>query len=167
MDALVEIILELVIEVFGELIFVGIGKLFTHVGESKKALKRTKIIIYSIIASLLLVLLVFSLIYKKGVIVWLVLSYLIFLLIAYYLMFIFNTVLARPRCSTVIRWIVRALRYVFMISLIIAANLTIQDHDARILLIFGSSIGIIVYIFIDAFRIYQYDRRNSYKKLQN
>ena len=64
MEVLLDILVELFVEVIGEFIFVVLGKIFDRVGNSKKGLKITKIAVYSTIAVALLVLLVFSLIYK-------------------------------------------------------------------------------------------------------
>ena len=49
MDALVELILEIVFEVLAEFGGILIGKLFNRVETNKKALKVWKIVIYSII----------------------------------------------------------------------------------------------------------------------
>ena len=161
MDALLEIILELIFEVFGEALFVLLGKVFEKIGASEKAIKIIKIVIYSTIAIALLVLLVFSLIYKKGILVILVISYLVLLLGAYYLIFIFNVVLARPEGSNVIRWIVRVSRYLFMIAFIVVANIELVDPVAKTILVMGSVLGLIIYYCIDYYRIGRYKKTKT------
>ena len=165
MDALIEVILEIIFEFMAEFGFVLIGKVFDKAETDKKALKITKIIIYSFLAILLLILLIVSLIYKKGLLVGIVLSYFIFILLAYYLIFIFRTVTINPIAEKFVRWTVRITRYIFTIGLIVVGALYLNDEGAKILLITGSVIGILIYIFIDAFRIYRVN--NRIKKEEN
>ena len=164
MDAIIELVLELFFEFMAEFGFVLIGKLFNKVETDKKSLKAIKITIYSILAILLISLLVTSLIYKKGIIVVFVLSYLGLLLIAYYLIFLFNEVMVRPIGAKIVRWIVRIIRYPFAISLIILASLYLKDDLAKALMITGSIIGIIIFIFIDAFRIHRFNSKIKIKE---
>ena len=161
MEALVELLLEIIFELLGVVLSVFLERVFDAVGSSKKALKITKIIVYTTIAVALLVLLTFSLIYKKGVLIILVLSYLVTILLAYYLIFIFNTVLDRPKGAVIVRWVVRVLRYVFMITLFVIANMVLEDTTAIILLMIGSAIGIIVYVCIDSYRGYQHNKKKN------
>ena len=156
MDALLEVILEFIFEILGEVIYVALGKLFEKIGTSEKTIKILKIVIYSTIAIALLVLLVFSLIYKKGILVILVISYLVLLLASYYLIFIFNVVLARPEGSNIIRWIVRISRYLFMIAFIVVANIELVDPVAKTVLVLGSILGMVIYYCIDYYRISNY-----------
>ena len=159
MDALVEFILEILFEVLAEFGGILIGKLFNRVETDKKALKAWKIVIYSIITALIMTLLIVSLIYKKGVIVIAVLSYLGLLLIAYYLIFLFREVMVRKTGEIIVRWIMRFARYAFSITLIVLAFLYLTDEVAQILMITGSIISIIIFVFIDAFRIYRYNNK--------
>ncbi len=159
MEALVEIIFDLIFEVFGEFIFVLIGKLFNKAESDSKTLKIVKISVYSVIALLLMALLITSIIYKKGLIILFVLSYLGLLLVAYYLIFLFREVMVNPNGEKIIRWIVRIIRYPFTISLIVLASLYLNDEIAKALMITGSVIGLIIFILIDAFRIYRYNNK--------
>jgi len=159
MDALIEAILEILLELLGEFGFVIIGKIFDKAETNQKTLKNIKIIIYSFLAILLLILLSVSLYYKKSLLTILVLSYLIFILISYYFIYIFRNVFIRSIGEKIIRWSVRILRYVFTISLIVVGSIYLHDEVAKTLLIIGSIIGIIIYIFIDAFRIKKYNNR--------
>ena len=52
------------------------------------------------------------------------------------------------------------MRYVFAVSLIVLANITLTNENAKIILILGSIAGIIIFVLIDAFRI----RRCKYNK---
>ncbi len=165
MEALVELVFEIIFEVLGEVIFVIIGKFFNMVDEDERKLKITKIIIYSIIAILLLTLLIVSLAYKKGVIIALVLSYLMVLLIANYAIFFFRQIIISTTMEKITRWIVRILRYVFTISLIIVGINYLTDETAKILLISGSILAIVIYFFIDVYRIRKYN--NKTKKEEN
>ncbi len=158
MDAIIEIVFEIVFEVFGEFLFVLIGKIFEKAGMDKRYLRKTKIIIYSILALVLLSLLILSLINKKGAIIALILSYLALIVVGYYLLFIFKTVTINPKASNIIRWIIRILRYPFVISLIVLSCIYLND-SSKILMITGSAISIIIFVFIDAFRIYRYNNK--------
>ncbi len=159
MDALVEFILEILFEVLAEFGGILIGKLFNRVETDKKALKAWKIVIYSIITALIMTLLIVSLIYKKGVIVIAALSYLGLLLIAYYLIFIFREVMVRKTGEIIVRWIMRFARYAFSITLIVLAFLYLTDEVAQILMLSGSALAIVIFIFIDVFRIHRYNSR--------
>lgn len=161
MEVLFDIIFEILFEVIGEMLFIFLGKLFDRIGGSEKGLKITKIIVYSLIASLLLILLIFSLIYKKGILIALVLGYLVFILLSYYLMFVFKTVLDKPKGYKVIKWIVRIARYLFTISLIVCANLLLEDKTAKLLLIIGSAVGILIYACIDSYTYTKYKERKN------
>lgn len=158
MDALVELILELIFEVLGELLFCWSGKIFDKVENSKKALKITKIIVYSVLFALLMTLLIIAIIYKKGPIIGLTLGYMILIALSYYLIFIFQTVLV-TNGANVIRWILRITRYIFIIALITLGLLTLTDSTAKVLLVVGSIIGALIYIFIDAYRIRKYNKK--------
>lgn len=157
-----EVLLEIIIEVFGELLMhlfvVGVDKVFDHISENKKALKITKIAIYSILSIALIVLLTISLMYKKSVIAIAVISYLVFLAFAYYLIFFFKEIY-KPLGGTIVRWIVRVVRYLFSSLLIVLACIYLQDQTAKTLLIVGSSVSIVIYIFIDIFRFHRWSKK--------
>lgn len=159
MEVIIEILLDLIVEATFESLFILIGKVFNKVNNDKKSLKRTKIIIYSILAIGLLTLLTISICYKKGLLVILALSYFVYLLIAYYLIFFFKTVTINPNKENIVRWSTRILKYAFVITLFILGLLYLEDQTAKIILCTSSGIGIIIYIFIDSFRFYRYTRK--------
>ena len=134
------------------------GPYSTSLDIRKKALKITKIIVYSFLFILLTTLLVISVIYKKGPLIGLSLGYMIFIALAYYLIFIFKTVLV-SNGEIIIRWIVRITRYLFIIALIIVGLLTLKDDGAKVLLVIGAIVGALIYIFIDAYRIGRYNKK--------
>ena len=156
MEVLIELIGEILFEGLAELFFFIIGKVFYIVDTDRRKLKATKIIIYTIITLLLLALLIVSLIYKKNVFVILTVSYFLFLAIAYYFIYFFDKVVAKTKAALAIRWIVRILKYPYAILLIILATKYLTDQTAKTLLITGASLGLAIYVFIDAFRIYRY-----------
>lgn len=159
MDALIEILLEFIFEVFGEVIFTAIGAFFDKAETDRETLKKTKIVIYSILAAGLITLLTISLIYKKGIMSIVVVSYLFLVTLVYYLRFFFKEIVVRPRVIPYIVWPLRILKYVFMASLIVMANIFLTDPTAKGWLIAGAIIGIVIYVCIDIFRI----RRNSHR----
>ena len=158
MDALLELLFEIIFEVFGELIVLLIGKMFDFVSSDKRALKITKIVVYSILSVLLLLLLTVSILYKKNVLSIMAIAYLIFLLLTYYVIFICKEndykILQR-----IIRIIVIIFRYAFTISLIVVGGIYLIDPTAKTLLIIGSSIAILIYFFIDCYRIYRHKKK--------
>ncbi len=149
MDALIELIFEFVFDVLLEVGYLLLGKILDKINASKRAHKIAKIVVYTIIALLLLALFIVSLIYKKGLFVILVISYLIFILFAYYMKFIYKTVLDRPSGVNVINWIVRICRYAFTIALIIVGYNYLKDDLAKFLLFIGCALAICIYVAMD------------------
>ena len=80
-------------------------------------------------------------------------------------MFVFKNVLDRPKGSVIIKWIVRVIRYAFLISLIVCASFVLVDQTARTLLYIGSLLGICVFMFIDGYTYAQYvtKKRSNYQ----
>ena len=69
MEVIIELIAEFLFEFLAEVGVILIEKVFDKVESDKKALKITKIIIYSLITTALLAVLIISLFYKKNLIV--------------------------------------------------------------------------------------------------
>lgn len=166
MEVIIELIAEFLFEFLAEVGVILIEKVFDKVESDKKALIITKIIIYSLITTALLLALIISLFYKKHLIVIDVISYLIFILLSYYIIFLFQGPLGSKKVVLVTRWIVRIMRYVFAVSLIVLANITLTNENAKIILILGSIAGIIIFVLIDAFRIrrYKYNKNKDKEK---
>lgn len=160
-----EIVIELILEVFGELLIevfmLIVGAIFKDVYYDPKKLKITKIVIYSSLAVLLITLLVISLCYKKGLFIILSLSYMIFIALAYYLIFVFRNIFKRPKIEIGVRRTVQILKYGFCITLIVLGSIFLTNQSAKVALIVFASISLIVFIFIDAFRLFRRKREKS------
>lgn len=156
MEILIEFLAELIIEIFSELGVYVIGRVFEANLTNSKALKLTKNIIYTIVFAIVLTLLFIAIFNKRGIIILTVIVFLILNLLIIYLKYIISSQKAK-KALVIIGAI---LRYSFSITLIILGGLYLENGASKILLIVLSFISILIFIFIDSFRIY----KNSYNK---
>ena len=156
MEILIEFLAELIIEIFSELGVYVIGRVFEANLTNSKALKLTKNIIYTIVFAIVLTLLFIAIFNKRGIIILTVIVFLILNLFIIYLKYIISSQKAK-KALVIIGAI---LRYSFSITLIILGGIYLENEASKILLIVLSFISILIFIFIDSFRIY----KHSYNK---
>lgn len=168
MEALIELILEIVFELFGEIILEFGSALFAHFSSyfntNTRAKRILKYSIAGIVFSATLILLILALIYKKTIYVGIVTGYFLLLLVTYILKFINKNICKNTKFDKTITWINRSIHYAFPVVLIVLASLNINKATPVIIIL--SSITLIVYLCINIYRLQNMNRRDAYKKFQ-
>lgn len=162
-----EALIELLVEVFGELFFEIIaqclcsvvGNFANYIHVQTKARKILKYIISGLIFSGCLVMVILSLIFKKKLYVLLVSCYFLLLLILYFLKFLNRNVFHKTKMEPWLIWINRIIHYVFPIVLIAYAAL--NQNKATPYIITCSSIAIFIYACVNIYRLYYHFNKNS------
>ena len=157
MEVLIEFLAELVIEIFSELGIYVIGRVFEANLTNSKALKLTKNIIYTIIFAIVLTLLFIAIFNKRGIIILTVIVFLILNLFVIYLKYI----IPNQKAKTALVIIGSIIHYSFAITLIVLGSLYLENEASKIWLIALSAISILIFIFIDSFRIYKHYNKTS------
>lgn len=157
MEVLIEFLAELLIEIFSELGAYIIGRVFEANLTNSKALKLTKNIIYTIVFAIVLTLLFIAIFNKRGIIILAVIVFLILNLFAIYLKYI----IPNQKAKTALVIIGSIMHYSFAITLIVLGSLYLENEASKIWLIALSAISILIFIFIDSFRIYKHYNKTS------
>ena len=156
MEILIEFLAELIIEVFGEIGVYVLGKFFNMNLHDSRALKITKYVIYTIVFLIEMTLLIIAIFNKRGIIIVTVIAFLILNLLVMYLRYI----IPNKKTKSILLIIGTIIRYALAITLIVLASLYLENNASKICLIILSIISIIIFIFVDSFRIY----KHSYEK---
>ena len=156
MEILIEFLAELIIEVFGEIGVYVLGKFFNMNLHDSRALKITKYVIYTIVFLIEMTLLIIAIFNKRGIIIVTVIAFLILNLLVMYLRYI----IPNKKTKSILLIIGTIIRYALAITLIVLASLYLENNASKIWLIILSIISIIIFIFVDSFRIY----KHSYEK---
>ena len=165
MEALFELLLEIFIEVFGQIIFEALSGVFanfaSYIQANTKAKKILKYSIAVIIFTATLVLLILALCFKKTLYVELVISYFIALLVTYILKFISKNVWKNRKFEKTVTWVNRGIHYTFPVILIIFASIYVNKATPVII---GISIFVLViYFFIYIYRVFYKASKNAYE----
>lgn len=156
MEILIEFLAELIIEVFGEIGVYVLGRFFDMNLHDSRALKITKYVIYTIVFLIEMTLLIIAIFNKRGIIIVTVIAFLILNLLVMYLRYI----IPNKKTKSILLIIGTIMRYALAITLIVLASLYLENNASKIWLIILSIISIIIFIFVDSFRIY----KHSYEK---
>ena len=157
MEVLIEFLAELIIEIFSELGVYIIGRVFEANLTNSKALKLTKNIIYTIVFAIVLTLLFIAIFNKRGIIILTVIVFLILNLFVIYLKYI----IPNQKAKTALVIIGSIMHYSFAITLIVLGSLYLENEASKIWLIALSAVSILIFIFIDLFRIYKHINKTS------
>ncbi|MCM1197135.1 MAG: hypothetical protein NC310_08745, partial [Roseburia sp.] len=166
MEALMEIIIEVLFEFFGEIILEIGSALFanfsSYLNSNTKAKKILKYSIAGVIFSATFTLLILALCYKKIIYVGIVIGYFLMLLLTYILKFISKNIWKNNKFDMIITWINRGIHYIFPIILIIFASINI--NKATPVIISLSCITLVIYICINIYRFQ--NKKDTYKRFK-
>lgn len=155
-----EFLIEFLIEVFGEIIINVIGFLissfFDTVHSNSKIRKTIKNIIAFVFFSASIVVLSLSLIHHKAILSIVTIAYLLLMMFTYLFRYINRNIWLNNKARIVISWIQRIFHYSFPVLLIVFGNKTLIDYSAYLSLLIGCIIALVVFVFMDIYRIYRY-----------
>jgi len=78
------------------------------------------------------------------------------MMVTYLFKYINKNIWLNQKVKILISWIQRAFHYTFPVLLIIFGNKTLIDYDAYIALLIGCIIALVIFAFIDIYRIYKH-----------
>lgn len=158
-------LIEALFEIFGELILniIGaiVGTFFDYLNENSKVKKYVKSIVAFVFYGASIVLFIFSFIYHKKVLLSLTIGYFIVTTTIHLIKFTNRNKWNSKKINKTIKIIQHILHYTFPLTLIIVGSITLTDKTAKIWLIIGSILAIIIRFAID---IYKLDRKQSVKQ---
>lgn len=164
MEALIEVVGELLIEIFGQLFSFLVVKLSDKVVKNTKLKKIISYCIAFFVFSCSLVLLILALIYKKELYVLLVCGYFLLILILYIIRYICQNILHASRLHLIVLWINRIVHYVFpFILIIVACN---NPNVASIPIVSCSVIAIMIYISVNVYRYHVHKKEIKYENFK-
>lgn len=158
MEALIEIILEIVVNLLGELIATGCSAIASYYDSHDKIRNNSFKILLYIFYILCIILVTLSIIYNKAFLIIIVLSYILCYLI-YSLFRSLNKNIFKKKWLKIILVIFKKLiSYAYPIILIIFGTLNLTNVNAKVWLIVLSSIGIFVMFVMDIYRLTRISR---------
>lgn len=164
-----EIILEIIIEVFGEAILTIIAEAilaFVNViDQDKRKKKIIKYIITYLILGLTILLITLSLIFSKKVLAIIAISYMLLSLLFTLIKRVNKDRFNNKVLSLIISILKRVVNYSYPIILIVFGVITLDNNKALISIIVLSIIGFIIFLSIDLYKIWKHDKkRYNWKK---
>src|SRR5690554_620050 len=161
MEALIEIILQLFFEIFGEILFTGIAKIiglfFKKVDTDNLFRKRLKFVSTYVFLGLVITLVATSLIYSTRFLVTISLSYILFQLIVTLLEVVNKDRSGHPLIKF-IKVLKKISHYAYPLLLIIFSAIYLENVNALLGIITLSSITLIVWFIIDINRMIRRQR---------
>ena len=152
-----EFIIEIIIEIFGELLIeligAGISKFGVYVDTNQKAKKVFKYILSFCFFGLSIVLLTLSIIYKKQFLINISLIYMLVLVLLNLFKFINQNIWKKSKINNIIKWNKKIVYYSYPILLIVMTSLYLSNANAKAWIIALSVVAIIIYFIIDMFRL--------------
>jgi|SRR5690606_9056749 len=164
MEEFIRIVLELFFELFGEAILTLIVKVvsyfFKKVDTDVMLKKRLKFVLTYVFIGLVITLIVFAMINSTRFLVVISLSYLLFQTVLS-LIEIINKDRERSVIIKVIKYLKKISHYAYPILLIIFTAIYAPNGSLKTNIIVLSSIGLFVFLIIDIFRIWRYQRKKK------
>ena len=162
-----EILIELIIEVFGELILnilaVIIGDIAHRLDKDNVARKKLKMTIGIIFFILTISLLIFSITTKKNLYTFIVLLYMLIITILSGVKFINDAIFNNKIVSKVVFWFKRIIHLLFPIVVIVCSGIWMDvSKTSTIWIMVIASIVLFIYICIYIFRIWRYKKNINY-----
>ena len=164
-----ELIIEFIIEVFGELILTivaeAIGTFVNVIDQDKRKKKIIKYIITYLILGLTILLITLTLIFSKKVLTIIAISYMLLSLLFTLIKRINKDKFNDKVLTIIISVLKRIVNYSYPIILIIFGVITLDDNKALISIIILSIIGFIIFLSIDIYKIWRHNKkRYNWKK---
>lgn len=158
-----EMILEIIIEVFGEAILTiiaeAIGTFVNVINQDKRKKKIIKYIITYLILGLTILLITLSLIFSKKVLAIIAISYMLLSLLFTLIKRINKDRFNNKVLSLIISILKRIVNYSYPIILIVFGVITLDNNKALISIIVLSIIGFIIFLSIDFYKIWKHDKK--------
>ena len=158
-----EIILEIIIEVFGEAILTiiaeAIGTFVIVIDQDKRKKKIIKYIITYLILGLTILLITLSLIFSKKVLAIIAISYMLLSLLFTLIKRVNKDRFNNKVLSLIISILKRVVNYSYPIILIVFGVITLDNNKALISIIVLSIIGFIIFLSIDLYKIWKHDKK--------
>lgn len=166
-----EMILEIIIEVFGEAILTiiaeAIGTFVNVIDQDKRKKKIIKYIITYLILGLTILLITLSLIFSKKVLAIIAISYMLLSLLFTLIKRINKDRFNNKVLSLIISILKRIVNYSYPIILIVFGVITLDNNKALISIIVLSIIGFIIFLSIDFYKIWKHDKKRYNWKISN
>ena len=163
-----EIILEIIIEVFGEAILTiiaeAIGAFVNVIDQDKRKKKIIKYIITYLILGLTILLITLSLIFSKKVLAIIAISYMLLSLLFTLIKRINKDRFNNKVLSLIISILKRIVNYSYPVILIVFGVITLDNNKALISIIVLSIIGFIIFLSIDLYKIWKHDKKDIIEK---
>lgn len=165
-----EIIIEALIEIFGELILTLLAEVigvFAREVEANSSLKKgLKLGLKYTILTLTIILITLSLIYKKSFLVIIAVSYMLAILLITLVGYLNRDIWKNRIVKIIIEIIRRIAHYAYPILLIIFGALYLTNTKAIICLIIISVAAIVLWFSVDMFRVWRYNLNKKVIKKQ-
>ncbi len=163
-----EILIEALIEVFGEIILTALAEVigaFARKVEANSLLRKgLKFGLKYTILTLTIILITLSLIYRKGFLVVIAVSYMLAILLITFVVSLNRDIWKNKIVRIIIEIVKRIVHYTYPILLIIFGALYLTNTKAKTSLIIISVVTIIIWFSVDMFRVWRYNLNKERKR---
>lgn len=165
-----EILIEALIELFGEIILTALAEVigtFARKVEANNLLRKgLKLGLKYSILTLTIILITLSLIYKKGFLVIIAVSYMLAILLITLVVSLNRDIWQNRIVRIIIEIIKRIVHYIYPILLIIFGALYLTNTKAKASLIIICVVAIILWFSVDMFRVWRYNLNKERQRKQ-
>lgn len=166
MEFLIELIAEIILEVFFEGIAALISAFVNYLDRNKKVRRKLTNVLTIIFYGLCILLVTLSIIHKKSFLVLITLGYILIFIIIQLLKYLNKNIFNKKYLDIIYIIIKKMINYALPILLIVFGSMYLTDIKAKVWLIILSSLTIFIFMCIDIYRLNRYLKIKKRKKNQ-